>query len=194
MIRPKSVPQNVGGPVAVWKDVFTPKELDAIEALGDALMPMRAEIAGRADNTEKLRITRVAWMERNPETAWLYARLEEVALYLNKEFYSFDLFGLVEAFQYTVYDDQDGGHYGWHVDLGGNDVEPRKISFSLQLTDPSRYKGCELEVEAGNGCYVAEKARGTLIAFPSYVLHRVTPIESGIRKSLVIWVAGPVFR
>jgi len=193
MIRP--LPQNVGGPVAIWKDVFTPKELDAIEALGDALIPMRAEIAGRnTDNTEKLRITRVAWMERNSQTAWLYARLEEVALHLNKEFYSFDLYGLVEAFQYTVYDDQEGGHYGWHVDLGGNDVEPRKISISLQLTDPERYKGCELEVEAGNGCYVAERARGTLIAFPSYVLHRVTPIESGVRKSLVIWVSGPAFR
>jgi PKHD-type hydroxylase len=194
MKGPKSLPQNVGGPVAVWKDVFTPKELDAIEALGDALMPMRAEIAGRADNTEKLRITRVAWMERKPETEWLYARLEELVLYLNKEFYSFDLYGLVEAFQYTVYDDQEGGHYGWHVDLGGNDVEPRKISLSLQLTDPSRYTGCDLVLEAGNGAYTAERARGTLIAFPSYVLHRVTPIESGIRKSLVIWVAGPVFR
>ena len=191
----KSLPQNVGGPVAVWKNVFAPKELDVIEALGDALMPMRAEIAGRnTEHTEKLRITRVAWMERNPETAWIYARLEELVLYLNKEFYSFDLYGLVEAFQYTVYDGQEGGHYGWHVDLGGNDVEPRKISLSLQLTDPSNYQGCELEVEAGNGCYVAERARGTLIAFPSYVLHRVTPIESGTRKSLVIWVAGPTFR
>ena len=194
MSLPKSFPQNVGGPVAVWKGVFTPKELNAIEALGDALMPMRAEIAGRTDNTEKLRITRVAWMERKPQTEWLYARLEELVLALNKQFYSFDLYGLVEAFQYTVYDDQEGGHYGWHVDLGGHDVEPRKISLSLQLTDPSRYKGCDLVLQAGNGTYCAERARGTLIAFPSYVLHRVTPIESGVRKSLVIWVAGPVFR
>ncbi|MEO8301708.1 MAG: 2OG-Fe(II) oxygenase [Rhizomicrobium sp.] len=192
--RSKSLPQNVGGPVVVWKDVFTPKELDAIEALGDGLMPMRATIAGRKEDTDTLRITRVAWMERNPETAWLYARLEEMVLSLNREFYSFDLFGLVEAFQYTVYDDQEGGHYGWHVDLGGNDVEPRKISLSLQLSDSSRYTGCDLELEAGNGRYIAERARGTLIAFPSYVLHRVTPIESGIRKSLVIWVSGPVFR
>jgi len=181
--RPKTLTQNVGGPVVVWKDVFTPKELDAIEALGDALMPMRAEIAGRnIDKTDHMRITRVAWMERKPETDWLYARLEELVLYLNKEFYSFDLYGLAEALQYTVYDDQEGGHYNWHVDLGGNDVEPRKISLSLQLTDPSRYAGCDLVLEAGNGAYAAERARGTLIAFPSYVLHRVTPIESGIRK------------
>jgi predicted 2-oxoglutarate/Fe(II)-dependent dioxygenase YbiX len=49
-------------------------------------------------------------------------------------------------------------------------------------------------LEAGDGPYIAEGARGTVIAFPSYVLHRVTPIESGVRKALVVWVAGPEFR
>src|SRR5258708_40174408 len=109
-----------------------------------------------------------------------------MVLQLNRDFYGFDLFGLVESFQYTVYDGQEGGHYNWHVDLGGEDVEPRKISLSLQLTDPSSYRGCDLVLEAGTGPHIAERARGTLIAFPSYVLHRVTPIESGTRKSLVI--------
>ena len=192
-INAKSRPQKIAGPLVIWKDLFTPQELDAIEACGDGLMPMRAEIGGRK-NTDQLRITRVAWMERGPETAWLYARLEEAVLHLNAEFYKFDLFGLSESFQYTVYDGVEGGHYNWHVDLGAENVEPRKISLSLQLTDPSRYEGCNLVLEAGDGPYAAEKARGTLIAFPSYVLHRVTPIESGVRKSLVIWVSGPEFR
>ena len=174
--------------------MFTPAELDAIEVLGDTLAPMRAGIAGRGAGTDRLRITRVAWMERNPQTAWLYARLEEMVLTLNREFYGFDLYGLVEAFQYTVYDGQEGGHYNWHVDLGGEDVEPRKISLSLQLSDPSSYRGCDLVLEPGTGPYIADRARGTLIAFPSYVLHRVTPIETGTRKSLVIWVSGPAFR
>ena len=49
-------------------------------------------------------------------------------------------------------------------------------------------------IEAGEGPYVAETRRGTIIAFPSYVLHRVSPTESGVRKSLVIWVSGPEFR
>jgi len=194
MNQTKSLPQNIGGPLVIWKDLFTAQELDAIEACGDGLIPMQAEIAGRKQNADHMRITKVAWMERNPQTAWLYARLEEAVLQLNAEFYKFDLFGLNESFQYTVYDGVDGGHYNWHVDIGATDYEPRKISLSLQLTDPSCYRGCNLVLEAGDGPYVAEKARGTLIAFPSYVLHRVTPIESGIRKSLVIWVSGPEFR
>jgi PKHD-type hydroxylase len=190
----RSFPQRIGGPLVIWKDVFTPQGLDAIEAYGDGLASMRAELADRKDHPAHKRITRVAWMERNPDTAWLYARLEEAVLQLNAEFYKFDLFGLNEAFQYTVYDGAEGGHYNWHVDLGAKDFEPRKISLSLQLTDPSHYEGCNLVLEAGDGPYVAERARGTLIAFPSYVLHRVSPIESGVRKSLVIWVAGPEFR
>ena len=193
--QPKSLPQNVGGPVLVWRDLFTPRELDAIEAQGEALAPIRAGIAGLGDAvTAQSRVTRVGWMERNPATEWLYARLEGLVLRLNGQFYGFDLYGLVEAFQYTIYDGAEGGHYDWHVDMGGQDVEPRKISLSLQLTEASAYTGCDLEIEAGKGTYRAERARGTLIAFPSYVLHRVSPIEAGIRKSLVIWASGPRFR
>ena len=97
-----------------------------------------------------------------------------------------------ESFQYTVYEGAEGGHYDWHVRYWHQTVEPRKISLSLQLTEPAAYEGCELMLEAGDGPIRADKARGTLIAFPSYVLHRVTPVTAGTRKSLVIWVAGPV--
>jgi PKHD-type hydroxylase len=181
-------------PVCFWKNAFTPKEADAIVAYGDGLEPMRAEIAGRKDNTDHMRITRVAWMERRPGIEWLYARLEEMVLQINAQFFRYDLFGLVEAFQYTVYEGAEGGHYGWHVDMGEKNYEPRKISLSLQLSDPSGYGGGELILLAGDGELMAEKARGTLIAFPSFVLHRVVPVTSGTRKSLVIWVAGPEFR
>ena len=194
MPKPNSAPVAIGGPLIVWKDAFTPAEVDAVVAWGDKLEPMKAEIIGRQENADHLRITRVAWMERNAETAWLYARMEEIVLRINSEFYKYDLYGLVEAFQYTIYDGSEGGHYNWHVDHGAQNVEPRKISLSLQLSDPAGYEGCRLVLEAGDGPYPAEAARGTIIAFPSYVLHRVTPIESGTRKSLVIWVAGPEFR
>ena len=187
----KSKPQNVSGPIVVWKDLFSPKELDAIEAYGDSLVPVRAGVVGDLDQG---RITRVAWIEHKAEMEWLFAKLEKAVLEINAQFYSFDLFGLEQAFQYTIYDGAEGGHYDWHVDLGGHDTEFRKISLSLQLTEPSRYEGCDLILQAGSGPFSAERARGTLIAFPSYVLHRVTPVQSGTRKSLVIWVNGPPYR
>ena len=110
MAKFKSQPRNVGGPVVVWKDLFTPKELDAIEAYGDSLMPTRAALSGYREAADHQRITRVGWIQHNSDTAWLYARLEEAVLHLNAECYSFDLYGISEALQYTVYDGAEGGH------------------------------------------------------------------------------------
>jgi PKHD-type hydroxylase len=104
------------------------------------------------------------------------------------------LHGLAESLQYTIYHGAEGGHFDWHRDQGDAHEEPRKISLSLQLSDGSSYEGCALELHSSGGVQAAPRKRGTLIAFPSYVLHRVTPIRSGIRKSLVVWAAGPEFR
>jgi PKHD-type hydroxylase len=175
------------------RDVFASAELDAVTAYGDSLAPMKAEIGGSAGNTDHLRVTRVAWIEREPRTEWLFSRVEKMVLELNSRFYQYELYGLVESFQYTVYEAAEGGHYDWHCDTGKT-VEPRKISLTLQLSEPSAYEGGDLLLEAGEGPFRADKRRGTLVAFPSYLMHRVAPVTAGTRKSLVIWVAGPPFR
>jgi PKHD-type hydroxylase len=194
-----SVPINAqvrdapAGLLVGWLDAFTPAELNAIEALGDSLTPMKAEIAGRSENTDHLRITRVAWIERGPQTEWLFSRVEQAVLELNSRYYKYELYGLIESFQYTVYEAAEGGHYDWHCDTGKT-TEPRKISLTLQLSEPSTYEGGDLILEAGEGPFRTLKTRGTLVAFPSYVMHRVTPVTAGTRKSLVVWVSGPEFR
>ena len=92
--------------------------------------------------------------------------------------------GLEPGLQYTVYESSESGHYNWHVDAGQHSPEPRKISLSLQLSDPADYEGGRLVLEAGDGAYVAETLPGApLSPFPSYVLHRVTPTESGVPAS-----------
>jgi PKHD-type hydroxylase len=80
------------------------------------------------------------------------------------------------------------------VDHGADMPDPRKLSLSIQLSDPAAYEGCELELSFGDGIKTAPRKRGTVVAFASYVLHRVTPITAGTRKSLVVWVSGPEFR
>ena len=114
-------------------------------------------------------------------------------LRLNTQFYRFALTGL-ENLQYTVYDGKEGGHYDWHIDYGRNSHKPRKISLSVQLSDPSHYEDCDLQFQIGSGVTTAPRTRGTVIAFPSFFLHRVTPVTAGVRKSLVLWATGPEFR
>jgi PKHD-type hydroxylase len=177
----------------VWNDVFTASELNSFEQYGDRMVQQKAVLAVPGDHDDDIRITRVAWLERNEETMALYERMVAVVRRLNSEVFHFDVTGL-ENIQYTVYHSGEGGHYHWHIDHGSHNLKPRKISLSVQLTDPAQYEGCELQFQVSNQIGVAPRTRGAVIAFPSFFLHRVTPIISGTRKALVIWATGPEFR
>ena len=52
----------------------------------------------------------------------------------------------------------------------------------------------ELQILAGTSPDSISKIRGLVCGFPSFRLHRVTPVTSGIRKTIVIWVSGPAFK
>jgi PKHD-type hydroxylase len=190
-----SPPVLIGGLVA-WEDVFTTAELDAIERHGDALAFQKAGLSSAGATHDGIRVTQVAWFGRNARTEIFYHRMEEITLRLNQRFFHYDLSGLVD-FQYAIYRGSEGGRFDWHKDYGrepGTDQEPRKLTISIQISDASAYEGCELQVRAGNEVSVAPKKRGTVVAFPAYALHCVTPITAGVRKSLVLWAAGPEFR
>jgi len=180
----------------VWANAFSPAEIDRIEAYGDRLAAEEATIASAAPDgvvRGEIRITRTAWLAPAPETKWIYDRIQGVARALNDRVYQFDLSGFSENLQYTVYHGAEGGYYGWHVDQGPLRAR-RKLSFSVQLTDPALYEGCNLEFQGGNKIEMAPRDRGAVIAFPSYVLHRVTPCTKGTRKAIVAWTTGPQFR
>jgi PKHD-type hydroxylase len=178
----------------IWNGAFTAKELDAIVAYGDALRQAEATVLDPAADSQSnnFRSTRISWIEQSQETLWLYQKLVGATSNINRQAYCFDL-STLESLQYTVYLAGEGSHYDWHVDQGRT-PRRRKLSLVLQLSAPTDYEGCELQIYASNQIDTAPKTRGALIAFPSYTLHRVTPITAGIRKSLVMWCSGPRFR
>ena len=184
-------------PFAAWANAFSPEELDRIEVVGDRLAAEHATVATAVPEgvvRGNIRVTQTAWVPPDAETKWIYDRVQGVVRALNDRVYQFDLRGFSENLQYSIYHGSEGGHYDWHVDQGPQLKLQRKLSISLQLTDPSRYEGCDLEFQSGNATERAPRDRGTLIAFPSYVLHRVTPCTAGTRKAVVAWTTGPQFK
>lgn len=91
-----------------------------------------------------------------------------------------------------------GGHYIFHHDISWIErPTQRKISISIQLSDADSYEGGDLEFEETKHDEQTVKymrQKGTVIAFPSYLSHRVTPVTRGERKSLVSWIEGPAWR
>ena len=93
--------------------------------------------------------------------------------------------------------------YDWHMDtiLGNQlnnawDSETRKLTLILLLSDPDvDFSGGELEINAGRESFPDRPVfpRGRILAFPSFMIHRVKPVTAGVRKSLVVWIEGPKF-
>jgi len=182
---------------ATWTGAFSEREISEIKKIGDSFIKLDGQsgsITSEGKLDEKMRRSRVAWLTENDKTRWIYDRMAFVARQLNGQFFEFDIWGFVEDFQYTVYD-SEGSHYGWHMDKGNLNTSPRKLSLVLQLSDPSEYEGGDLQfLISGEDPTVAEKKQGLIYAFASWVLHRVTPVTKGTRKSLVVWTAGPKFK
>lgn len=182
-------------PFAWWEGAFSDQELNWLQERA-IKADQQAQVGGNPDKEglAKIRRSQVSWLNKTPDTAWVFEKLGHVASSLNAQFYRFDLTGFGEALQLTNYDQSEHGMYGWHQDYGGKLSPSRKFSMVLQLTDPSQYEGGNLQILTSGEPVNVRKQRGLIAAFPAYTLHQVTPVTSGSRQSLVAWVSGPAFK
>ena len=171
----------------VFERVFTAEQCAQIRALGAAQRLWR----GRSSSDEdEYRVCTTSWLEETSATTFVYSRLREVVRSVNA-LYGLDVVGFGEPLHYICY--EPGGHFDWHTDLGIGPMSTRKISISIQLSDPSEYSGGDLEFSP-HGVVERFRGIGTAIAFPSYIAHRVAPVTAGNRHALVAWIHGPHFR
>lgn len=183
---------------AIWENGFTDDEIDKILDLGESRRINEAVVGDKKNKkiNDKIRKSKTSWIQCAPDSEWLYDKLAYIARKLNGEFFRFDLCGFVEDMQFTIYNGDEQGHYNAHIDMAGpgGDMPQRKLSLVVQLTDPDKYEGGDLQLYCGGDPEPVKKQKGLVVAFPSYLLHEVTPVTSGIRRSLVIWVGGPPFK
>ena len=116
--------------------------------------------------------------------------------------YQFHIQGLAEPPNLMRYQaaniDKHGkpGHYDWHMDVGPGEVPSmRKISYTLIL-NPKEYEGGELYFHIGRKLdepFPGQDKVGSMIIFPSYLVHKVSPITSGTRYAIVGWAHGNSF-
>ena len=136
----------------------------------------------------------IAYIKPADHSKWLYDLLFPIALEANKQFYHFDIDIVTDPIHYVVYP-EDGGHLDWHLDVGGFSVNKRKLAMTVQLSDPNDYEGGDLQIWGGGQEPISVKRnKGDVSVFPSFLLHRVTPITRGQRKILVFWTGGRAFR
>jgi len=98
--------------------------------------------------------------------------------------------------------------YAWHRDGLGSHIElldtsrdvhktsnlygnARKLSMSVLLNDD--YEGGNFQMHGQKKDDTLIQGEGSIIVFPSFIDHQVTPVTKGTRYSLVTWFVGPPF-
>ena len=179
---------------AYWDNLFSKEECETIIKYGKS-QKMQEGLVNNDDKTEidnSVRSSKIVFLNPNAETAWFYQRITESVLSLNDRFFKFDLHGFSEGLQFTHYT-APHGKYDDHVDrLVGSTI--RKLSIVVQLTDDTQYEGGNFQIIDCKDPETLSRTQGTLLAFPSYALHRVTPLINGDRYSLVGWITGSPFK
>ncbi|MFC1672891.1 2OG-Fe(II) oxygenase [Pseudomonadota bacterium] len=147
-------------------------------------------VAGHFD--QKVRQSTLAWLPEGDDFAWVDARMAQLVANANRQLFGFALDGFDEQLQLAAYG--PGHYYDWHIDRGqGCTAARRKLTISVQLTKPEDYVGGALEINADGHPFQAPRDQGTAVIFAATTLHRVMPVVSGLRHSLVAWTHGPAF-
>ena len=173
---------------------FNQEEIDKIIKLGETQAIKKAELENGTSN-RSVRNCTMSWIEVEDESKDIFLKLSDIVNSLNDKFYKYDLTEM-ESLQYTKYDSETTDFYASHSDDGYKFNLFRKLSVSVQLSDPLEYEGGELVFYRNTLLEnsIAPKQIGTVIVFPSFVIHEVKKITVGTRKSLVTWINGPRFK
>lgn len=152
------------------------------------------------------RNSNVAWLN----DPWIFKEIHPYIHIANKNAgWNFE-WDWTESAQFTIY--KKGQYYNWHCDSwdepynNPNNLNVhgkyRKLSVTVSLNDSSEYIGGNLEFDLRNKepgekniikCNEI-KPIGSIVVFPSFVWHRVTPVTKGTRYSLVMWNIGYPFK
>ena len=182
--------------LTIWAytDVLSEKDCDALIKLYTQAPDEEAGIGVGSNSTVDKSIRNVNHVIL-PVHKGIGARLAAVGLDANAQRWNFDIkkANQSEFLKYPA----GGGRYKGHIDTflskaPENLAECRKVTVLAFLNDD--YKGGKFFLQTGHQKMYPPQKKGTVIAFPSFILHGVEDVEEGERYSVVTWLVGPWFK
>lgn len=185
---------------------FTPEECDLISMYGASLHLDKAALF--TEDTYSTRKAKTAFINGvTPQNRWIYEKFNTLIGYYNDNIYGFELTGY-DYMQYTEYDNM--GKHDFHMDIPFKtpyqDIVNidyrvneyfRKLTVVLLLNEPELdFQGGAFQLNLSEERFpeTVPLKKGSVVIFPSFLLHRVCPVTSGLRKTLVLWCIGPKFK
>lgn len=183
-------------PYWIWQEELSASLCEAIIDEGLQFTEKKATINSKDSNNiikSSSRIGTVNWFPKEHWISSIINRYVEEANQLSGWNFKISGFEKVQLGNYST-----GSYYKWHRDISSNTPYHRKISVTIQLSKPESYKGGDFKIRDFWNTKTLKikediKQQGTIIVFPSLMMHQVSPIIEGTRYSLVQWYNGPDF-
>lgn len=176
---------------------FTPDECDFIISQAEKITAFDGVIGdtGAIDNQWRRSTIRPILKDQNWQ--YLFDKVDQAVANINREWFNI-AYDFLPGIQFASYNESNQGCYKRHQDvfLMSPTNTHRKLSFTVQLSDPTTYQGGELKFldVAVHPNEENMRVRGTICVFPSIIFHEVTSVTKGIRHSLAGWYEGPRWR
>lgn len=172
----------------VYTDILTKQACDIIVKTyeQDFVPKLSPEIGNGVIDTNIRNVERVIL----PVYKDIGGRLAAAGLDANQQAWKFDITRANQA-EFLKY--PASGRYQAHVDtLMNPEGECRKLTVLAFLNDD--FKGGRFFMQNGHEKYYPPQTKGTVLVFPSFILHGVEDIEEGTRYSAVCWMVGKFFK
>ena len=147
------------------------------------------------DASKKDHAVRNTFVRFAPEWHWFNGILYQAGIEANSKMnWKFDI-NQRETIQFAEY--KNNQHYNWHMDtfLMSGKATDRKVTVVCVMSNPEEYVGGSLQIKDLVGeVHAPELKKGDVIVFPSFLIHRVTPVAAGTRYSAALWLSGPAFK
>jgi predicted 2-oxoglutarate/Fe(II)-dependent dioxygenase YbiX len=175
----------------VYTDIFTPEACDIIvKTYTQEFVKTEPPVIGSGTGTINKEIRNVERVML-PVYKDIGGRLAAAGFAANNRAWKFNV---THANQGEFLKYPAGGRYTAHVDtfLNPNEPDCRKLTVLAFLNDD--FEGGRFYIQDGHERYYPPQAKGTVLVFPSFLLHGVEDVTSGTRYSAVCWLVGPFFK
>ena len=180
-------------PYLVFEQFFSASECREILDQVQEFTPAGLGMDNQAMFDKRYRNCDESQIDYSETVDWLFRKLGNLVLDCNARHYYFEVTGFVQGLHVLRYKPES--HFVWHSDHASGIGSARKLSVVVLLSAREQYQGGELCFHESISSEVdIVNSQGTVIIFPSFMVHRVTPVTRGMRYSLVGWVYGPPFR
>lgn len=171
-----------------WESALEPELCQLIMDLGNEMKPLEAEAGG--DVQHDLRDSHVSWFDNDH---WLAGLCNHFIRTANRQAWKFKI-DECQGIQFTRY--ALNQFYAPHMDTFELADNMRKLSVCIQLNKRDEYEGGDFVFVDGDQELSPPEFReqGSVLVFPSFLLHAVKPVTSGTRHSVVSWCVGPQFK